>query len=62
MHDELTPSKVFVVGDTSHDMKATNASGAVSVGVASGHCSIDELKAAGGAHVLCSLEEGFPGL
>ena len=62
LHDRLAPSQVFVVGDTPHDMDATNASGAASVGVASGHYSVDELKAAGGAHVLGSLEQGFPGL
>ena len=62
LHDDLTPSQVYVVGDTPHDMKATNASGAVSVGVASGHYSVAELEAAGGAHVLGSLEDGFPGL
>jgi phosphoglycolate phosphatase-like HAD superfamily hydrolase len=62
MHDQLAPSQVYVVGDTPHDMEATNASGAVSVGVASGHYSVAELEAAGGAHVLHSLEDGFPGL
>ena len=50
------------MGDTPHDMKAANSLGAVSVGVASGHYSIDELKAAGGAHVLASLRDPFPGL
>ncbi len=62
LHAGLSASEVFVVGDTPHDMKATNASGAVSVGVASGHYSVAELEAAGGAHVLGSLEDGFPGL
>jgi len=62
LHDQLAPSQVYVVGDTPHDMKATNASGAVSVGVASGHYSVVELETAGGAHVLRSLEDGFPGL
>ena len=62
LHDGLSASEVFVVGDTPHDMEATNASGAVSVGVASGHYSVAELEAAGGAHVLGSLEDGFPGL
>ena len=61
-HDQLAPSQVYVVGDTPHDMEATNASGAVSVGVASGHYSVADLEAAGGAHVLRSLEDGFPGL
>jgi phosphoglycolate phosphatase-like HAD superfamily hydrolase len=62
LHDQLTPSEVYVVGDTPHDMEATNASGAVSVGVASGHYSVEELEAAEGAYVLRSLEDGFPGL
>jgi len=62
LHDQLAPSQVYVVGDTPHDMKATNISGAVSVGVASGHYSVAELKTAGGAHVLRTLEERFPGL
>lgn len=58
----LAPSQVYVVGDTPHDMKATNASGAVSIGVASGHYSVTELQTAGGAHVLRSLDDEFPGL
>jgi phosphoglycolate phosphatase len=62
LHADLTPSQVFVVGDTPHDLDAAKAAGAVSVGVASGHFSKDELSAAGGDHVLGSLEETFPGL
>ena len=62
LHDRLTPDQVFVVGDTPHDIDAARAAGAVSVGVASGHYSTKELAAAGGDHVLRSLEEPFPGL
>ena len=62
LHDHLTPDQVFVVGDTPRDMAATKAAGAVSVGVASGHYSTDELEKAGGIHVLKSLEDPFPGL
>ena len=62
LHERLNPEQVYVVGDTPRDMAATAASGAISVGVASGHYSVDELISAGGAHVLASLEEGFPGL
>ncbi len=62
LQKQLVPSQVYVVGDTPHDMKASNASGAVSVGVASGHYSVTELETAGGAHVLRSLEDEFPGL
>jgi phosphoglycolate phosphatase len=62
MHDQLTAAQVYVVGDTPHDMEATKTAGAVSVGVASGNYSTDELRAAGGDHVLESLEVPFPGL
>jgi phosphoglycolate phosphatase len=62
LHPGLSPDQVFVIGDTPRDIEAAQAAGAVSVGVASGHFSIDELKAAGGDHVLGSLEESFPGL
>jgi phosphoglycolate phosphatase-like HAD superfamily hydrolase len=62
LHRGLTPSQVFVVGDTPRDIDAAAAAGAVSVGVASGNYSVDELVAAGGVHVLKSLEDPFPGL
>jgi phosphoglycolate phosphatase-like HAD superfamily hydrolase len=62
LHDGLTAAEVYVVGDTPHDIEATKAAGAVSVGVASGHYSIEELTATGGKHVLGSLEDPFPGL
>jgi phosphoglycolate phosphatase len=59
---DLSPSEVYVVGDTPHDITAARAAGAVSVGVASGHYSSDELAAAGPDYVLSSLEEPFPGV
>ncbi len=62
LHSRLTPSQVAVVGDTPRDIEAARAAGAISVGVASGHFSVDELTAAGADHVLASLEERFPGL
>jgi phosphoglycolate phosphatase-like HAD superfamily hydrolase len=62
MHGGLRPAQVFVVGDTPRDIEATKGAGAVSVGVASGHYSTQELEAAGGNHVLKSLEDPFPGL
>jgi phosphoglycolate phosphatase len=61
LHGEVSPEQVFVVGDTPHDMEATKAAGAISVGVATGHYSTQELKTAGGVHVLGSLAEPFPG-
>jgi len=62
LHAGLTPAQVFVVGDTPRDIDAAKAAGAVSVGVASGKFSVDELRTAGGDHVLGSLTEPFPGL
>ena len=53
---------VFVVGDTPLDIAAAKAAGAVSVGVATGKYSRDELDAAGASHVLGSLEDPFPGI
>lgn len=62
LHHQLRPSQVFVIGDTPRDLEAARAAGAVSVGVASGRYSVTELEAAGGDHVLRSLEDPFPGL
>lgn len=62
LHAGLTPGQVFVVGDTPHDIDATTKEGAVSVGVATGRYSVDDLAKAGADHVLGSLEETFPGL
>lgn len=59
---KLGLDEVFVVGDTPHDVEATQAAGAVAVAVASGHYSTDELSQAGPRHVLGSLEDPFPEL
>jgi phosphoglycolate phosphatase-like HAD superfamily hydrolase len=61
LHDEsLEPADVLVVGDTPHDVEATTAAGAVSVAVASGKYSVEELRAAGADHVMRSLKDPFP--
>jgi phosphoglycolate phosphatase len=62
LHAGLEPSQVFVVGDTPRDIDAAASAGAIPVGVASGHYSVQELVEAGAAHVLKSLEDAFPGL
>ena len=62
LHRHLDPSQVFVVGDTPRDIDAASAVGAVSVGVATGKYSVAQLRAAGGDHVLATLEDHFPGL
>jgi phosphoglycolate phosphatase len=56
----LRPHNCLVVGDTPLDIVAAAGAGAVAVGVASGHYSVDELRAAGADHVVSSLEEGLP--
>jgi phosphoglycolate phosphatase len=62
LHDTLSPDQVFVVGDTPRDVDAAKHAGAVSIAVATGRYSTDELLAAGATHVLASLEQAFPGL
>jgi phosphoglycolate phosphatase-like HAD superfamily hydrolase len=62
LHDGLDPGQVFVLGDTPRDIDAANRAHAVSVGVATGKYSVDELTAAGAAHVVGSLADAFPGV
>jgi phosphoglycolate phosphatase-like HAD superfamily hydrolase len=60
LRDALTPDQVYVVGDTPHDIDAAKAAGAIGVGVASGNYTTEQLRDAGAAFVLESLEEPFP--
>jgi phosphoglycolate phosphatase-like HAD superfamily hydrolase len=57
---DIEPGEVIVVGDTPLDVDAAKAVGAVSLGVASGKYSVDELRRAGADLVLASLDEPFP--
>jgi phosphoglycolate phosphatase len=59
---QLDPASVYAVGDTPHDVEAARSVGAVAIGIASGHYSIDELREAGAEIVLRSLEEPMPRL
>jgi phosphoglycolate phosphatase-like HAD superfamily hydrolase len=59
---ELDSQLVLVLGDTPNDISAAHAAGAIGVGVASGHYSTDELRAAGADYVLGSLLEELPGV
>jgi len=58
----IDAADVYVVGDTPNDIAAARAVGAVSVGVASGHYGVDDLRRAGPDVVLHSLEDPMPGL
>jgi phosphoglycolate phosphatase-like HAD superfamily hydrolase len=56
----VEPSKIAVVGDTPLDVEAAEGVGVVSVAVASGRYSVDQLREAGADHVLSSLCDPFP--
>jgi len=56
----VDPASVPVVGDTPLDIEAAHGVGAIGVGVATGHYSVEELRAAGADHVLRTLEEELP--
>ena len=60
-HD-LHPETFYVVGDTPRDIDAAKAVGAVSVGVATGEYSVEQLRRAGADHALESLDDPFPGM
>jgi phosphoglycolate phosphatase len=56
-------STIAVVGDTPRDVEAAKAVGAVSVAVATGDYSVDQLRETGADHVLRNFaEDEFPGL
>ena len=56
------PSQVYVIGDTPKDIAAAHAAQAISIGVATGKYSVDELKNAGADYVLKNFLEPFPGV
>jgi len=56
----LRPQDCLVVGDTPLDIAAARGAGAIAVGVASGHYTVQDLRAVGADHVVESLEEGLP--
>lgn len=58
--ERLPMSQVAIVGDTPLDVAAAEGVGAVSVGVASGRYSAEELRSSGADHVIGSLAEPFP--
>jgi phosphoglycolate phosphatase len=59
---ELDPQSALVVGDTPLDVAAALGSGAVAVGVATGHFTGDQLLEAGADAVLETLREPLPGV
>ena len=57
---DLSREEILNVGDTPHDVDAAREAGAVSVGVATGHYSTDQLEQAGAEFVLSTLEDPLP--
>lgn len=53
----LTPDSVWVIGDNRHDIEMALAAGATGIGVLTGTSSASELRAAGAADVLTSIEK-----
>lgn len=53
----FSPSSIFVIGDTPHDIACGKAIGARTIGVATGHYSPEQLKAAGGDIVFQDLSD-----
>jgi phosphoglycolate phosphatase-like HAD superfamily hydrolase len=56
----LARDEILDVGDTPRDVDAARAAGAVSIGVATGKYSKDELNRAGAEYVIASLEDPLP--
>jgi phosphoglycolate phosphatase len=51
------PKRVFIIGDTPHDIACAQAIGANSIGVATGSFTAEELKACGATHVFQDLSD-----
>lgn len=58
--ESVSPAEAIVVGDTPHDVEGAHAAGMECVGVASGHFSLEELRAAGAEYAIPSLVDGLP--
>lgn len=54
------PANVFIIGDTPNDIRCAHAHGCVSVAVATGWYSADDLREAGADHVVANLADPAP--
>lgn len=54
---DLEPARVWVIGDSPHDLAMARAAGAVAVGVLTGTSSESELRAAGADAILSSIAD-----
>lgn len=58
--EPIDPGQCLTVGDTPLDVAAAHGADLKCVGVASGHFSVEQLRAAGADYVLGSLEDPLP--
>jgi phosphoglycolate phosphatase-like HAD superfamily hydrolase len=58
--DEVPPDRVFVIGDTPHDVACAQAVGARPVGVATGSFSVEQMREAGAEVVVRDLSDPGP--
>jgi phosphoglycolate phosphatase len=57
----MPPPESYVVGDTPRDVEAAHYAGAVAVGVATGHFTVEQLREAGADYVLRTFaDDPFP--
>jgi phosphoglycolate phosphatase-like HAD superfamily hydrolase len=53
----VTPERIFVVGDTPHDVACARAAGAVPIGVATGSFTVERLRESGAEIVFADLSD-----
>ena len=58
--DDIEPSRVFVIGDTPHDIACAQAAGAVPIAVATGGFTSDQLRESGADIVYETLADPAP--
>ncbi|MBI3516000.1 MAG: HAD-IA family hydrolase [Proteobacteria bacterium] len=56
----VAPHETVMIGDTTFDIAMACAAGALPIGVAWGYHAVDDLRAAGAAHVVASVAEVVP--
>lgn len=58
--EAFPPERVYIIGDTPRDIECAKANGCVSVSVATGRFTVDQLRDAGGDLVFQTLEDPAP--
>lgn len=58
--ETVPPNRIYIIGDTPRDIECAKANGCVSVSVATGRYTADQLREAGGDFVFQTLEDPAP--